>query len=144
MTGEEVDARKNVALERYINAKRIEVRCMVKMAGNYFIPSAQRALARMSAAQVVTSDKKKAKDIFDLAIERLSVLHLTVMEEQAKLKEHLKHEGTLAEEATFIDDVVNASMDAMRAAADEIEDLCASDEWSLPTYTEMLFIQCPC
>lgn len=35
------------------------------------------------------------------------------------------------------------TMDSIREAADEIEDLCTPSEWNLPTYHEMLFIQCP-
>jgi glutamine synthetase type III len=34
-------------------------------------------------------------------------------------------------------------MDSMRAAADALEDLCTAEEWNLPSYMDMLFIQCP-
>lgn len=142
MTSEEVEARKNVSIERYVTTKRIEVKCLVNMAARFFIPSAQRALTRMKAAQMPKA-ADKPQDIVDQTIERLYGLLCAVLTEQASLKKHLAYEGTPEEEATYIDDEVCASMETMRVAADEIEDLCAIDEWALPTYTEMLFIQCP-
>ena len=48
----------------------------------------------------------------------------------------------LAEEATHIDDKACKTMDNLRAAADGIEDMCTVEEWSLPTYEDLLFIQC--
>jgi len=142
MTDDEVNARKHIALERYVNTKRVEVNCMVKMTASNFIPSAQKALVRMNTARKVAKDVGRATDAFDKAIGRLCELHDTVMKEQLALMEHLKYKGTLEEEAAHIDEVVTASMDALRQAADEIEEVCTADEWNLPTYTEMLFQQC--
>jgi len=142
MTDDEVNARKHIALERFINTKRIEMKCMVKMAGNNFIPSAQKAMVRVNAARKVANDVGGVTDAFNNTIKRLCELHDTIAKEQFALTKHLKYSGTLEEEATHIDEVVTPSMNALRQAADEIEEICDADEWNLPTYTEMLFQQC--
>ena len=56
---------------------------------------------------------------------------------------HLRREPRTRAQATYIDDQVCPTMDAIRVAADAIEDLCTVEEWNLPTYHELLFIQCP-
>jgi len=38
---------------------------------------------------------------------------------------------------------VNAALEGMREAADQLEDLCTPEEWNLPSYMDMLLIQCP-
>jgi len=138
MSAAEVDARKSVLLENYVKAKTIEVRCLNQMVSKYFVPAAQKALARMGAGQAIAMVPEVAA-----TIQRLSSLLGTLLSQQAELKKQLKHTGDLAEEATFIDETVCGTMDRIREAADEIEDLCTPAEWNLPTYHEMLFIQCP-
>jgi len=138
MTSAEVDARRNVQLENYVKAKTIEGRCLTQMASKYFVPAGQMALARMGAGQAVAAVPEVAA-----SIQRLSSLLSTVLGQQAALKKQLKHTGDLAEEATFIDDVMCGTMERLREAADEMEDLCTPCEWNLPTYHEMLLIQCP-
>jgi len=134
----EVDARKNVLLENYIKARSIEARCLVQMTGKYFVPAGQLALARMGASQAVTSVPEVAA-----TLKRVGGLLSAMLSGQAELKKQLKHTGELGEEATFIDETVSKTMDSVRAAADELEDLCTIAEWKLPTYHELLFIQCP-
>merc|ERR1719189_762082 len=91
MTDDEVNARKHIALERFINTKRVEVKCMVKMAASNFIPSAQKTLVRMNAARSVAKDVGRTTDTFDKTIGRLCELHDTIMKEQLALIQHSKH-----------------------------------------------------
>lgn len=123
MSSSEVDARKNVLLENYIKQKQIEARCLVQMASKYFVPAGQKALARMGAAEAVASVPQTAA-----TIKRVGALLSTMLGQQAELKKQLAHSGDLKEEATFIDEKVCATMDAIRAAADELEDLCTPSE----------------
>jgi glutamine synthetase len=43
------------------------------------------------------------------------------------------------EQARFYHDTVLANMEALRAVADELESLCASEYWPLPSYGDLLF-----
>jgi glutamine synthetase len=49
-------------------------------------------------------------------------------------------EGSEAQAESYRDDVIPA-MNAVRAAADELETLVDADLWPLPTYAEMLFMR---
>merc|ERR1719277_2184389 len=91
MTDDEVNARKHIALERYINTKRIEVKCMAKMAGSNFIPSAQKALVRMNEARKVAKEIGSAADAYEHTIKRVCELHDIIAKEQLALMEHLKY-----------------------------------------------------
>lgn len=138
MSEPECNARKEVILENYVKAKQIEARCLAQMCTKHFAPAAHQALARIGAAQAVVKNAEVEKQVAEL-----SGLLGTLLGEHAKLKKHLQHSGDVAEEATYIDDQVCPTMDAIRVAADAIEDLCTVEEWNLPTYHELLFIQCP-
>jgi glutamine synthetase len=50
------------------------------------------------------------------------------------------HELAGIAEATYLRDEVIPAMDAVRAAADALEEIVADDLWALPTYQEMLYI----
>jgi len=137
MKADECNARINVALENYIKTKQIEAKCLVMMSGAYFEPAAQQALARMGASQAAAKTKVTTRKI-----ERLAALLETIGSSAEKMEGQLAHEESdLKKEATFMDDVVNVTMAEMRVAADELEGLCTPEEWKLPTYSEMIFIQ---
>merc|ERR1719247_3711452 len=135
MTQAEVEARKNVQLENYIKAKQIEGKCLVKMATQNFVPAAQKALARMGAAQAVCKVPEVQAQIDEVG-KQLAI----VLQQQKALQAALHFEGDIGAEATAMDDKVNAGIEAMRAAADVLEDLCTKEEWGLPSYMDLLFI----
>jgi glutamine synthetase len=139
MSRNEVEARVNVTLENYIKNKAIEARCMVKMATQYFVPAANAALARMGASQAVCKVAQVQKNI-----DRIGVLVGKILDEQSNIKRLMAHEESdIGKEATAYDEKVSPAVDLMREAADELEDFCTQDEWKLPTYQDLLFVQCP-
>ena len=91
--GEIEDCRQEDATERYISAKRIEGTYLVRMVGNLFIPMAQRALARMKAAQT-PKVARQPKDVVDQTCENLYGVPVAGTNERAALKKHLVFEGT--------------------------------------------------
>lgn len=138
MTKPEVEARKEVALENYAKQKQIEFKSMVMMASQYFVPAGQMAVARMGAAQAYVKVPETEK-----TIGTIGALLSTILKEQATLKELMGREhADVGAEATLMDTAGNESMARMRAAADELEMLCTKAEWKLPSYLELLYMQC--
>ena len=56
----------------------------------------------------------------------------------AALEEAAGIEDSL-EEATAYHDKVLAAMDDLRAVCDEMENICSTEVWPMPTYNKMLF-----
>jgi len=110
----------------------------VMMASQYFVPAGQMAVARMGAAQAYVKVPETEK-----AIGTIGALLSTILKEQATLKELMGREhADIGAEATLMDTAGNESMARMRAAADELEMFCTKAEWKLPSYLELLYLQC--
>jgi glutamine synthetase type III len=76
-------------------------------------------------------------------MQRMGALLSAILKEQATLRGLVSHAcADLAAEATLMDTEGNESMARMRAAADELEMLCTKAEWKLPSYLELLYMQC--
>ena len=50
------------------------------------------------------------------------------------------HDDDLLKEAKHIDQTLNPLMFSVRHTCDELEGLVAAEDWTLPTYHEMLFV----
>ena len=57
-------------------------------------------------------------------------------DELLKVKEH---EGSAKELADYYKDVIFASMQEVRAVADELESVCSQEDWPFPTYSKLLY-----
>jgi glutamine synthetase len=141
----EMVSRCNIRMQNYIRVERIEARTMVEMAEKLFIP----AISKYSKVLADTIISKKS--IFaeidctfeETTLKKLSVLSGDSYRELCKLKELLAKLKTIKKDfpkaAFFIKDEMIPCMNALRAAVDGAEKLCASEYWPVPTYGEILF-----
>ncbi len=53
-----------------------------------------------------------------------------------------EHEDDLTREAVFIDSKICPQMCTIRKTVDLLENMTSKDEWGMPGYHEMLFLQC--
>jgi glutamine synthetase len=141
----EMVSRCNIRMQNYIRVERIEARTMVEMAEKLFIP----AISKYSKVLADTIISKKS--IFaeidctfeETTLKKLAVLSGDSYRELCKLKELLAKLKTIKKDfpkaAFFIKDEMIPCMNALRAAVDGAEKLCASEYWPVPTYGEILF-----
>ena len=142
--GNEVDARYNVKLERYIKVRMIELETLQEMLFNEVFPAAMahtRILAQSAASlktaigsvpgelenqlrQVsdLTSSLAAAKDRLSKFMEQCSAIH-----DEPKLAEKIAHEGM-------------PLMEDVRKISDQLEMLVDDQLWSLPKYREILYV----
>jgi glutamine synthetase len=136
----ECESRKEVALETYVKCKMIEFRCICDMVQKHVFPSVQKTLARLTQASKSMPDGDNA---FQAEIEKIAPLSKALMEKLKALKTGMEHKSdTLQQEANHIHKVLDQNMAELRAVADELEELCAAEDWTIPTYTDLLFKQC--
>ncbi len=64
MTRDEIKARSIIAEERFITSTEIELRTLLEMTSEYFVPSAERQISQMAAATAsITSDSLKKRHL---------------------------------------------------------------------------------
>jgi glutamine synthetase len=139
-TEREVDSRVNVALETYIKNKRIEAKALLKLIDGYIFLSGQKSIERarrtLDAALPDSSTqhiKKRLGELVRLVDE--------VLQGRDQVSAQLEiHDDDLMKEAKNIDEVINPLMVTVRKSCDELEGLVSDEDWSLPTYHEMLFL----
>ena len=111
----ECAARQEILLDHYVGTVDIEAKCMVDMINKHVLPSAKAAeLPQVAALEA-------ALDTLGKAIEEI---HASSGKPQADLARTLRLE-------TMID---------IREVCDAAEGLCPADLWTLPTYTDLLFL----
>ena len=139
-TEREVDSRVNVALETYIKNKRIEAKAMLNLIDRHIFPSGQKAIDRAKRTIDATEGgivsihlKKRLGELVRLVDD--------ILKGRDEITAELEvHDDDLMKEAKNIDQVVNPLMTVVRKACDDIEGLVAAEDWTLPTYHEMLFL----
>ena len=141
-TEREVDSRVNVALETYIKNKRIESKAMLYLVDRHIFPSGQKALEK--AQKTVEAAANLGPDSASHMRKRVSRL-IKLIEEVVKGRDEIAaelelHDDDLMKEAKHIDQVLNPLMFSVRSTCDELEGLVAAEDWTLPTYHEMLFV----
>jgi glutamine synthetase len=97
------------------------------------LPAAARYHAELLAAQLaeLAGETSELIEQFTEAIKSL---------ESANLADNQPHDDVL-EHARYMHDTVVPAMDAVRAAADQLERVVADDLWPLPKYSEILFVK---
>lgn len=140
MSEKEVDSRKEVALENYVKSKLIEFRSVVDLARRHVFPSSQKTIARLGAACAVAAGARVKAELAMLG--GLQGQLLTKIDELLANVAKLEALGELEKEATFAADVCDATMAELRAVCDNLEELCAAEDWTIPTYHELIFKQC--
>ena len=141
----EMKSRRDIRMENYCKVMKIEALTMIEMAEKQFIPAMSK-YGKLLADTIAS--KKAVCTTLDCTFEektltRLSELTAVAYEKVCDLKAHM---GKLAEmkkdfigSAFFIKDEIIPCMNALRAAVDEAETICASEYWPVPTYGEILF-----
>ena len=141
----EMKSRRDIRMENYCKVMKIEALTMIEMAEKQFIPAMSK-YGKLLADTIAS--KKAVCTTLDCTFEektltRLSELTAVAYEKVCDLKAHM---GKLAEmkkdfigSAFFIKDEIIPCMNALRAAVDEAETICAYEYWPVPTYGEILF-----
>jgi glutamine synthetase len=140
-TEREVDSRVNVALESYVKNKRIEAKAMLNIVDRYVFPSGQKAVERLRRTMDAASGAAAASAHMRKRLEALVAFVEDILKGRDELAGMLElHDDDLLKEAKSIESEMSPCVNALRKACDEIEGLIAADDWTLPTYHEMLFM----
>jgi glutamine synthetase len=133
LSGRELESRYEVFLEQYVTKLNIESETAASIARTMLLPAAARYHAELLAAQLaeLAGETSELIEQFTEAIKSL---------ESANLADNQPHDDVL-EHARYMHDTVVPAMDAVRAAADQLERVVADDLWPLPKYSEILFIK---
>jgi glutamine synthetase len=129
----ELDSRYEVFLEQYVTKLNIESETAAAIARTMLLPAAARHLALLKEAEL-GSLAGETNELIDLFVDALEEL------EERNLSDHHPH-GDLLEHAKYMHDKVVPAMEAVRVAADALEQIVADDLWPLPKYSEILFIK---
>jgi glutamine synthetase len=140
-TEREVDSRVNVALETYIKNKRIEVKAMLNLIDRFIFPSGQKTIERLKHTLDAAGPSAVACDHVKKRMAKVIAIVDQIIKGRDELSADLDvHDDDLMKEAQHIDSKVNPMMDAVRASCDDLESFVASEDWTIPTYHEMLFL----
>ena len=144
MSAVEMHSRYEVKLEQYSKLLNIEGRTMSHMTKRKIAPAVSAYADQIS--QTIIGKKKACPELEPVGeIKLLKELNegtnrisecLEVLD--AALGEAASIEDSL-EEATAYHDKVLAAMDDLRAVCDEMENICSTEVWPMPTYNKMLF-----
>jgi glutamine synthetase len=130
LSGRELDARYEVAVEQYFIKLNIESETASSIARTMLLPAAVRHVT-----QLLASERQGLIDEFAPIV---ADFHAAIV----KLEEANQDPGLEGMElAHYMRDTVIAAMNDVRAIADNLEKLVADDLWPLPKYSEILFIK---
>ena len=141
----EIRSRRDIRMENYCKVMKIEALTMIEMAEKQFVPAMSK-YAKLLADTIAS--KKAVMATLDCTFEektlsRLSELTAVAYDKVCELKAHMDKLAEMKKDfigsAFFIKDDIIPCMNALRAAVDEAETICASEYWPVPTYGEILF-----
>ncbi len=142
----EVDARINVALERYLKQVTLEAETLVDVVATQIVPAAERQMTvtgtawkAISDAGVAARQSPYAARVAALAQGLDAVLSgsakvSALLDELSGVHDELEHCRRLGGE-------MRPLMQSLREAADALEALVDDELWPLPKYREMLFVK---
>jgi len=136
----EMHSRYEIGLEQYILSVGVEARLTLEIANTVILPAVLRYQTELAAN--LASLKAIGAELDSTTFDEVSAAMKTLRGGIATLRAEIEkdHEGSAEEQAAHIQGEVLPAMNAVRAAADELETLVADDLWPLATYQEMLFI----
>jgi glutamine synthetase len=110
------------------------------MASTFVLPAAMRYQGELASTAVDLDALGRRPDL--TALDEVTTGITALTDAIAELRSALDHEMTSATltEARHAAERILPCMDAVRGAADALEEMVADDLWPLPTYQEMLFI----
>jgi glutamine synthetase len=131
----ESDARYHVRLERYLKDVEIEIEAMRALVSAHVLPAAYRQLGLLAQAGASKSAQESRQRV-DAAVEALSAR----LGELNAAAEKVAAEASLSKRAEQMARDIVPAMAAVREVADRIEEMVADEFWTLPKYSEMLFM----
>jgi glutamine synthetase len=142
--GDEVSARYNVKLERYIKVKLIELETLSEMIATDVIPAAMEQIGKQSEAiahykSAVGSDSQALTD----SVKEVAKLTDALVKKQAELKRFISSLYSQHDEPKLAQTIATEGQElmlAIRHISDELEGLIDDTLWSLPKYRELLYI----
>lgn len=145
---QELEARHEIELEKYIKKVQIESRIMAELATSQVLPAAiryQNTLASnvkgLKEAGLAEKSYKKQQEI----LEKISTHIAKISDAVEKMTEARKAcnnlENTREKAIGYQSKVKDAFFDEIRYQVDKLELLVDDNEWSLPKYREMLFLR---
>ncbi len=143
-TVSEIHSRYDILMEEYCKKILIEGRIMIDMARRQILPAMLQYTHKLTQA-VLDKNTLSAALVCDAElslVRQLSELSSSFMTKLDALDTSLQaaqHLACLSEQATYYRDTVLPAMAALRADADQAEQLVAVSDWPLPTYTQLLY-----
>ncbi|WP_153800342.1 glutamine synthetase III family protein [Foetidibacter luteolus] len=145
---EELEARHEIELEKYIKKVQIEARIMGDLALNHIIPAAvnyQNKLATniksLKEIGLPETHYKAQLDILTQIAEHVQIVYSRVeaMVEARKVVNNITNTRTKA--IAYESQVKATFFDEIRYHVDKLEHLVDDDDWTLPKYREMLLLR---
>ena len=138
----ELHARYVAKAEQYAKLLNIEANVMVHMARHEYIPaliSYSGDIATAAATKAELGIEAAAeKELVRRITEGTNIIYRLATELDDKNSEARQIADCGERDNAYCDTVIPA-MDALRAAVDEMETICAKDVWPVPSYNDMLF-----
>jgi glutamine synthetase len=135
----EMHSRYEIGLEHYVLTIAVEAKLTLEIGSTLVLPAAVRYQTELATNVGALKAAGVEADLTLLNAVSAPIAALTAGLAQLKGALGTHVEGSY-EEAVHSRDALLPAMDAVRAAADEIEAQIADDLWPLPTYQEMLYI----
>jgi glutamine synthetase len=138
----EVRSRTDIMLENYIKAINIEALTSIDIASKEILPISFKLEAKLAN---LAAQKKNLGVSYETELgilKKVTALAAEISDGVDKLKAvqakaHLIED--IEEQALAYQNEVLPAMNALRAGVDGLEEVCPSDLWPMPTYTELLF-----
>ncbi len=142
LNNRELNARADVLQEQYNTIVRIEARTMVSMIHTHVLPATVRAQTELAESVAATQAAGVESESTRVQLQELQQMIATLRSATNALCEAERHQLTeMDRDAKHIQDKLVPAMEQARSAADLLEALTPDDLWTLPTYTEMLFMR---
>ncbi len=138
----ELKSRYEIMLENYVKTVHIEARTMVYMSRKMIMPSVEEYITDLAGTAGKKVNIGVSCEYEKKLIEKLSGLLAKIDAATEELSEALTEYQKITditESSLFIRDEILPGMAALRAPADEAEDLTAEKYWKYPVYGKLLF-----
>ncbi len=138
---EELESREEIYLEQYNQAIVTEAALVVKLAKTLIFPSGVRYQKELAdtCASMKAIGVPFTTDVLEDVTENLRKMQAAIVALEKVMEENTAEDH--GKEATYLCYTALPAMLEVRKYADYLEDVVADDLWSLPSYSEMLFIK---
>ena len=142
LNNRELRARADVLQEQYNTTVGIEARTMICMINKHVLPAAVRSQTELAesvaATQAVGVECDATRAQLQELVEMITELRAAT---EAGRDAEVHTLSSTDRQGKYIRDKLVPAMARARAAADALEMITPDDLWTLPTYTEMLFMR---